>query len=169
KKDKEDLTAKVEDSKKEINKLVDKNITYGNKVYMGSMLKAENLTVTPVRFKGNGKERETNKASQIQKVKICFDIPENHVADGGTKTIYIKVIDPGGITVNISSLGSGKFSFEGAESLYTTKDEILYDNMPKNYCMYWGFAKDAHLHEGIYKLELYGEGYKMGEKNFTVK
>ena len=164
-----DLNAEVTKNKKDIDHLTDENITFKNKVALGEQLKAPNMQITGIRMRSSGKEKETNRATQIEKIKICFDVPENHVADNGNRDIYIKVNDPSGQPVVIQSLGSGTFTYLGAESSYTTKDQIFYDNAPKNFCIYWGFAKDAHLKEGTYTIELYTEGYKMGEKNFTVK
>lgn len=165
----EDLNKEVKKNKKDIDQLTDANITLNNKVSLGEEIKANNIQITGVRIRGNGKEHETNRASQIEKIKICFDIPENHIADNGNKNIYIKVTDPESQPVVIESLGSGKFELEGKESSYTSKEQVFYDNMPKNYCIYWGFAKDAHLKVGTYTIELYTDGYKMGEKNFSVK
>jgi len=163
------LNEVVQKNKKDMDKLIDENITYKNKVSLGEQLKATNINITGIKMRSSGKERETNRAGQIEKIKICFDIPENHVANNGNRDIYIKVNDPSGQPVVIQSLGSGTFSYQGAESSYTTKEQIFYDNDPKNYCVYWGFAKDAHLKSGTYTIELYTEGYQMGAKNFTVK
>lgn len=165
----QDLKEEVKTKVRELDKLTDENVMLNNKVSLGAQLKAENMTVTGVRFKSSGKERETSKAKQIEKLKICFDVPENHIADNGNREIFIRVIDPKGQTISVESLGSGKFSTGGEEALYTTKDEIFYDNMPKNYCLYWGFANQVNLEEGQYKIELFTEGYKMGERNFTIK
>ncbi len=164
-----DLTTEVKKNKHDIDQLTDENITFKNKVALGEQLKATNMVITGVRMRSSGKERETNRASQIEKIKICFDIPENHVADNGNRDIFIKVNDPAGQPVVIQSMGSGTFTYQGTESSYTSKEQVFYDNAPKNFCIYWGFAKDAHLKTGTYTIELYTEGYKMGEKNFTVK
>jgi peptidoglycan hydrolase CwlO-like protein len=165
----EDLSATVSNNVKKMNELEDQNVTLNNKVALGAQLKAENLVITGIKVKSSGSERETNKASQVQKIKFCFTLPENHITDNGNKEIFIKLTDPSGQPVFKETNGGGTFSLNGQSAKYTSKQSIFYDNVPKNYCIYWNGASDANLQDGIYSAELFVEGYKLGEKNFTLK
>ncbi len=162
------LNSTVKEKVKENDRLTDQNINLTNKVSLGAQLKAESINVQGVRMSG-GKERETSKISKLDKIRICFNLPENHVADNGNRDVYVKITDPSNQPVYLESAGGGKFQVEGKDATYTSKDQIFYDNVPKNYCIYWNSPKDAHLKDGTYTVELFTEGYKMGEKNFTLK
>ena len=163
----ETLKTEVKDKTKTIDVLKDQNVSLGNKVSLASKLTAENIEITGVRYKGGSRERETNRASQIEKIKICFNVPENIVAYAGTKDIFIQVIDPHGQTVSVEALGSGVTTVDGSEVQFSTKDQIPYNNEPINHCTYWG--KGSQFEEGKYNIVIYTEGYKMGEKSFNIK
>lgn len=164
----ETLKTEVKDKIKTIDVLKDQNVSLGNKVSLASRLTAENIVVTGVRFKGGSKERETSRASQIEKLKICFDIPENKISYAGTKEIFVQILDPRGQTVSIDALGSGVTTVDGSETQYTTKEEVAYNNEPINQCVYFGKGTQK-FEEGKYNIVIYTEGYKMGEKSFTIK
>ncbi len=162
------LKTEVKEKVKAIDVLKDQNVSLGNKVSLASKLTAENIEITGVRFKGGSKERETSRASQIEKLKICFDIPENKVAYAGNKDIYVQIIDPRGQTVSIDALGSGVTTVDGSETQYTTKEQVAYNNEPVNQCIYFGKGTQK-FDEGKYNIVIYTEGYKMGEKSFNIK
>jgi cell division protein FtsB len=163
----EDLKGEVKEKKKTIDNLTDKNVSLSNKVSLASRLQTTDVTVTGVKFKGNNKESETNRAKHIQKLKICFTLAENRIANSGKRDVFVQVVDPHGQTISIESLGSGVTDVEGDKAQYTTKDEIEFNNDPQNYCLYWG--KDTPFEAGKYNIVLYTEGYKLGEKAFTIK
>ncbi|MGZ5282066.1 MAG: hypothetical protein ACXWEY_07295 [Bacteroidia bacterium] len=164
----ETLKTEVKDKSKTIDVLKDQNVSLGNKVSLASRLTAENIIITGVRFKGGSKERETSRASQIEKLKICFDIPENKISYAGNKDVFVQIIDPRGQTVSIDALGSGVTTVDGSETQYTTKEQIAYNNEPINSCVYFGKGTQK-FEEGKYNIVIYTEGYKMGEKSFTIK
>src|SRR5688572_22085292 len=79
-----------------VQNLTEQNSMLANKVAIGSMLKTMNLKAVGVKYKANGKETETNKASSVSKIRTCFTVLENLVADRGTKEAFIRVLSPDG-------------------------------------------------------------------------
>ena len=161
------LTADNNTKAREIDNLKDVNADLSNRVALGAQLHVDDMVVTGVKIRKGGKESETSRANRIDKIKICFNIPENHVAKDAQRDVYIRVLDPSGQTVSVEGVGgSGKFKYNGTEVLYTSKEEIYYDNTAKSYCLYWN--KETELRQGKYVVELYTEGYKMGEKSIVI-
>jgi hypothetical protein len=150
-------------------KLKTTNQTLGAKVEVASLLKPLNVAVTGVRFKGSGKEVETSSAKKSEKLRFCFDVPENQVADAGEKTILVRVINPKGETIAVESDGSGVFMLAGSgeQKQYTTKATFDYDQKQKHICLYW--RQTATYPSGKYKAEFYQNGNFLGTTNFELK
>lgn len=138
-----------------------------NKVVAGSRLTTQNVYVTGIKQRTNGKEKETIRVSQLSQLKISFVLNENYVTDKGPKEIYLKIISPDGSTVYNQVAGSGTFKFQEDESLYSTKKVIDYTNEAQNVSIYW--EKGSEFSKGLYKAELYCEGFKIGNTEFELK
>jgi hypothetical protein len=123
--------------------------------------------VTGIKKRNNGKEKETIRVSQLNLLKITFLLNENYVTDKGTKDIYLKIIGPDGSTVYNQIAGSGTFKFQNEESLYSTKKSIEFTNESQNVSIYW--EKGSEYTKGLYKAELYCEGFKIGNTEFELK
>lgn len=139
------------------------------KVEIGSLLKPQNVMITGIRIKGNGTERETNSSKKAEKLRFCFDVPENKVADPGEKTILLRVIGPSGSTIAVASMGSGVFvsADNGEQMQYTTKATFEYQNKTKSMCIYW--SQTQSYASGTYKAMFYQNGYEIGNFPFELK
>lgn len=147
--------------------LTDENVKLSNKVALGAILKVQNISIEGIRLRSGGKEVTTNRARSTEKLKACFTIGENRVANRGNKAIYLRVIGPEGATLWLEDAGSGKFMAEGQETLYTAVATIDYQNESLPVCIYW--TKGTAFLEGTYKAEIYADGYLIGETNFTLR
>jgi hypothetical protein len=143
------------------------NIKLNNKVAVGAKLNTESIVVVGIKARTSGKERETNRASQTEKLKITFTIKENYVADIGNKIIYVKIYGVDGTTIYNEASGSGVFQFEGTESLYSTKKEIEYTQVQQMVNVYWD--KGTEFAKGKYKVDLFCEGLRIGTTDFELK
>lgn len=138
------------------------------KVALGSLLRPENLEATGIRMRGNGSEKETDKASRSDKLRFCFDIPANPVAEVGEKTILLRLLNPQGTTVAIKSQGSGIFivAETGEQMQYTTKGSFKYEGKEKSVCMYWDQTNP--FPEGVYTAYFYQDGHLLKEQKFEL-
>lgn len=165
-----ELQETVKTKDKQIDKMTDELVLKRNKLEVAEklMIDPNNINVEGIRMKGS-KERSTERAKNIDKIKVCFQLPKNLAAESGTKTIYIQILDPKGQTVTTTQTGGGTIDVEGRSAQYTTSSKIEYDNEKQaNQCVYWGNPDHTYV-EGRYTIVLYTDGYKMGEKNFQVK
>ena len=131
---------------------------------LGSILRADGIVVTGVKFKSSGKEVIEKKAKNVQKLKICFTVLENLVVDKGLKNIYLRVLGP---DKSVLSTSSGTFSFNGQQLPYTLKQEVNYENKKTEQCPYW--EKGSAFVKGKYSVEIYTEGNKIGASEFELK
>ena len=138
-----------------------------NKVAIGAKLNAENIFVTGVKLRSNGKEKETIRVSQMTQLKLTFKVNENYVSEQGKKEIFLKVIGPDGATVYNQAAGSGTFQYQNVESLYSSKKVIDFNSEAQTVSIYW--EKGSEFVKGNYKAELYCEGFKIGSTEFELK
>jgi hypothetical protein len=161
------LRGTINQEKQKYENLTMENVKLNNKVAIGAKLNATSMFVTGVKNRSNGKERETNRVSQIEKIKVSFKIEENYVADIGPKDVYMKVVGPEGTTLYNEIAGSGTFTFEGQESLYTAKKTIDFTQAAQQVTLYW--QKGSDYAKGIYKVELFSDGLRIGKGEFELK
>lgn len=147
-----------------VSSLTQENTLLANKVAIASVLKTTNLKATGVRYKGSGKEVETNKAKSTGRIKTCFTIMENLVVDKGPKDIYVRVISPDGAVMSTSS---ETFIYNNQATLYTTKESIMYENRNTDLCVYW--EKGNTYNPGKYTIEMYCEGNQIGLASLDLK
>lgn len=162
-----DLKGKVEQEKRQNENLTMENVKLNNKVAIGAKLNARQIFITGVKNRSNGKERETNRASQLEKLKFIYTIDENYVNESGEKTVYIKVIGPDGATLYNESAGSGTFMFQGQESLFSVKQTIQFEQKAQEVTLYW--SRGSAFGKGLYKFELYSDGFQIGSSTFELK
>lgn len=136
------------------------------KVATASKLKIEKVQVLAI--SSSGKERPSPfKNRHIDHLKIDFEIQENRVAPIEGKGILVKITGPDGNVIFDVAAGSGTFVFEGRESFYTIKKDILFDRNSQALSFLYNKGSDYEL--GQYTLEVYTDDYKMGKTEFIIK
>lgn len=161
-----DLKEDKNELSKSIVSLNEDNKELENKVSIASRLKAEGVHIYAVAK--NGKEREGSfKNRQLSELKVVFNIAKNDVAPLDGKEIIIRVIDQNGQVVFDINKGSGSFMLDGKETFYTASKEVLFDN--SNQQLSFLYTKGSEYDIGVYKMEIFTDGYLMGAETFTVK
>jgi len=135
---------------------------------VASTLHASNMNITPLHIKGSGKEKETTTAKRVDLLRISFDLDENRIAATGNKEIYVTVTAPDGRPVTMAS-GSGTFDTRGeGTKTYTNKVNIPYEQ-GKRSAVSFDWKQEAKYQLGEYKIEVYHNGFKIGEGTKTLK
>jgi cytoskeletal protein RodZ len=150
-----------------INALRSNRTELQQKVAIASILKAENLKIVAVNDKGKVFDKEELKSKNIDKLKVDFTLADNKVARKDKKQMIIRVIDPTGKVLFDVADGGGFFVLNEKESPYTLKESILFDN--SNQTVTFEYKKGSEYPSGTYKVEIYGDGYMIGQSSFIVK
>jgi outer membrane murein-binding lipoprotein Lpp len=133
---------------------------------VGSTLHAFNFNIVGLHERGN-KEKETSTARRVDKLRISFDL-ENRIAPSGSKDVFVCITAPNGTPVAVEALGSGKFvTRDGVEKLFTKKVQINY-NQGEKQTVTVEWKQNSDFQTGNYKIEVYHNGFKIGEgvRNF---
>lgn len=160
---KADMTA-ASDS---LNKSNEARKELNTKVALASVLRVDDIFISMIDKSGVERDDDTFKAKKIDKIKFNIMLANNKVAKVENKEMVIRVIDETGATISDPAGGGGTFAFDGKEIPYTVKQTFLFENKDVPINLLWTPTK--MLIKGLHSVEIYCEGYKIGEGEFFVK
>jgi len=136
-------------------------------VDVGSTFSASNIAITPVNEKNGGKEKETTTAKKVDKLVVSFNV-ENRIAKSGPADMYIIVTAPDGKVISTETTGGGTFTTrqEGDQS-FTYKTTLNYEQGTRQNVQIPVIQEKFQM--GDYKIQVYHNGFKIGEGVRTLK
>ena len=149
------LSSNLNTTKKEKERLQD----------IGSTLHASNFTIQAIRVKSNGGERATASAKRANLIRLAFMIDKNKITPSGTQELYVCITSPDG--KSIGDGGNFNTREDGLRS-YANKLSVVYEQnvaLPVSY----DFKQSNKFTEGEYKVEVYHNGFKIGEGKTALK
>lgn len=158
---------KLEETTAQNEKLSQENSRLTKTVEIAKRLKAYEVYADAVRVSGT-KEKQTGKAGKADRIRVCFTILDNQLADKQEKNIYASIKDPNG-----KILTDGDKSritlMNGTETEYSIRKNIFYDNKVMDVCLNWDVKTSEKLVAGDYSVNLYCDGVVIGSADFTLK
>lgn len=113
----------------------------------------------------NHNSKPKDKIKKIEKIRVCFLIRENAVAEAGNKTIYLRITRPDDLV--LSSPEGGIVDFEGESVAYSAKRDLDYANQDIDLCIFWDATEE--LIPGTYFISLFAEGYEIGTTSLLLR
>lgn len=137
------------------------------KVDVGSTFSASNFNIKGIDVKGNGKEKETDKAKKVNKLVVSFDV-ENRIAQSGPADLYVIISGPDGQVISSPAMGSGTLTTRNdGERAFTSKVSIDYEQGTHK-TISVPLTQDK-FQTGNYKIEVYHNGFKIAEGNRSLR
>jgi myosin heavy subunit len=134
----------------------------------GKQLIADQISVTGIKLRRNGKEKSTTKNNKTDAIKATFRILENKIADAGDKALYVKITGPDGVTLEPLTGADGVFKLQGgAQAKYTVMKIVDYNNTDQVVSVY--HKKGSDYAEGIYTVEIFADRVSIGKSSVTLK
>lgn len=126
-----------------------------------SRLRLYDLTV--VALKGN---RPTARARRVNRLIIEFLMPENTLAQEGSKEITVQIFDPKG---KIISENGNKFENKELEKeqVFTGSKTIAYNNQDTKSNI--ELINNCKLQKGMYRVEMFVDGRSAGRNQFELR
>jgi len=133
-----------------------------------STFSVSNYQITGLRVKNNGKEVETDKAKRIDKLRVSFDLDPNEWAETGEKEIFISIYKPDGKLGKFKDSSPGELETWSLGTIsYSDKIRFNYNKgTTKNISFDW---EDYDFPKGKYRIDLYQNGFKIGQKSLELK
>jgi hypothetical protein len=138
------------------------------KVDVASTLNATDITITPIDVKSNGKEKVTTSSKRVNKLLITFNV-NNRIAQPGKTDVYVCITGPDGKNMTAESLGSGTFTTrEEGDKAFTAKVPVELDSA-KTKGVEFAFTPGTNFQKGNYTIQIYQNGFKIGEGTRSLK
>ncbi len=150
-----------------VNRYALTNQELNEKVTIGAALRPMNYLVTAINRRGKERDGDEFKSKRVDRVKVSFRLAENPLTKKENKTIYMRLLEPTGNVISDMALGSGTFNFGGKETVYTAKQVVYYTNNGQT--VDFVYDRDKKYEKGQYKVELYAEGFRVGQTTFVIK
>jgi hypothetical protein len=146
--------------------LVVQNTQLADAVQRGSALNLTGFVVDAVRERNNGTLRSTTSARRTDRLKVCFTVADNVIAEAGDREFYIEVLDPNG---NVMGGTNSKTLEEGPSITYTKNTNFFYENAALDVCDYISNYA-GEFQKGNYMVNVYDDGLKLlGTSKFELK
>ena len=143
------------------------NMVLQKEVAIGSMLQATSFEASAMKVYKSGKQKPTMRARRAGRINACATIAKNLLAESGTRTVYMRITTSDNtVLVDTESEGGSSFDFNGQPLMYSAMSEVDYNNEITVMCM--DFDKEE-FSKGDYLIELFTEGYKLGETTISLK
>tara|TARA_B100000809_G_scaffold265133_1_gene323014 strand:- start:1894 stop:2775 length:882 start_codon:yes stop_codon:yes gene_type:complete len=153
-----DETIKVVDSVKEENK------TMAEKIKAGSVVRAIDLVGAGVIVRSSGKIIDTQRSKRADKIRACFALIPNAIAEKGDRILYIQVINP-----KNNLLGEkGILQFENGTLNYSASTKVFYENEELDVCSMVD-ANEEDLIKGIYTINVFDGAKLIATSTMTLK
>jgi len=115
--------------------------------------------------RSSGKQIPTERARRSDKIKICFTVAKNKLAEAGDKELYVQVIDP-----QNNVLGSNdQIQFEDQVLNYSLISRFNYENRNLNICEYINVMEDTKFEEGSYKINVFNDKELISSSEFVLE
>jgi len=136
-------------------------------VDVASTFSASNFQISPIHEKKNGKEKTTTTAKRVDKLVVSFDV-ENRIAKSGPADMYVIVTAPDGKVISDPSMNSGTFTTRNeGDKTFTSKASLDYEQGTRKAVSVP--IRQNDFQTGDYKIEVYHNGFKIGEGVKTLK
>jgi regulator of replication initiation timing len=115
--------------------------------------------------RSSGKQIPTERARRSDKIKVCFTVAKNALADAGDKALYVQVIDP-----KNNVLGeNGQLQFDDEVLNYSLISRFNYENRNLNICEYISRPDDDKFESGRYRVNVFNDKELISSSEFYLK
>ncbi|MCB0403007.1 MAG: hypothetical protein KDD41_13045 [Flavobacteriales bacterium] len=147
--------------------LTEKNEDLTDLVTVASYLKTSGLKSYGVKVKSDNTGKEMDRAKKVEKIRTTFTLLKNTITVPGKKWIYVRILTPDGKVLSEKTDDSNKFDFNGVRGLYSSRQQIDYQNQEMSVTIDW--KKTDEFPVGEYNVEVYADGVDIGKTKFSLK
>ena len=132
---------------------------------IGSTLHASTFSIQALRIKADGKEKATTSAKRANTIRMAFQIDKNKITPSGAQDLYICITAPDG---KAFADGGTLTTREDGSKPFANKLTVQYEQnaiLPVSY----DIKQSSKFVEGEYKVEVYHNGFKIGEGKTSLR
>lgn len=155
------VRTEFQQSQKNVEKLSEERTQLAARVDKGAELRAREVVVVGL----SKKDKETRRASRVYKLRTCFTLMENAIADSGVRQVYIRLFGPDGVL--LANAEGASFASGEEQLTYSAVRDVDYQNADTEVCIFYGEA--GSFVKGVYRVEVYCDGKLVGNGEATLK
>lgn len=131
-----------------------------NKVRAGAVIRAREITLTPLNDRG----RTVSRVRNATRLRVDFTLSSNELATPGPKVVYARIASPDGYALTTDQMPT--FEYEGENLSYSAEREVDYQNQDLDVSI---FYNSSGFTAGTYTIQLFCEGFLIGSAEVATK
>ena len=153
------VKAELEQRTQQVAGLSSEKASLSQKVAIAAQLDATNISLQLLNKRG----KDAKKLKDCTQMKTSFVITKNVTASNGSRTVYVRIQNPGGNVLG----GGGTFAYENRQLECSAKKTIEYTGEETPVTVYWNVSQ--MLEAGDYRVSVFADGNMIGTKSFAFK
>jgi len=154
----------LNESIKVVDSVTQENEAMAEKIKQGSVVNAVGLVASAVIIRNNGKIVDTKRAKRADKVRACFTLSPNSIAQKGDRLLYVQVINP-----KNNLLGEKKtLEFENGTLSYSALTKVFYENEELDVCVMVN-SREEDLVSGRYTINVFDSSNLVATSTLELK
>ncbi len=140
------------------------NRSMASQIDRAAQLKVSNLRGEGVIERNSGRLVENDRTRRVDKIRTCFSLTPNSLAEAGEKELYVQVYNP-----NNNLVGDQiAVQHEGGTMVYSAATKVYYENEELDVCILANTVEER-LIEGTYKVLVYNGPNLIGATSFSLR
>jgi len=147
-----------------VDSVTEQNEALAETIKTGSIVKTLDLIGSAVIVRKSGKLVETQRSSRADKVRACFTLSPNPIAEKGDRLLFVQVINPKNNLLGkkaVMEFGDGTLN-------YSESTKVYYENEELDVCILVA-ANEADLVKGTYTINVFDGSTQVATSTMELK
>ena len=162
--EKDSTTAVLVKTIKVVDSVTTANTQLFKSLEKGALIGISNLDATAIIVRKGGKIKETKRASRADKIRVCYTIAPNTLAQAGDRVLYVQVINPDNNIIGDKS----NITFGQDLLTYSKSESVFYENQALDVCAIVGTTGQDVL-KGLYTINIFDAQRQIGSTTLMLK
>ena len=162
--EKDSTTAVLNKTIKVVDSVTTANTQLFNSLEKGALIGISNLDATAIIVRKGGKIKETKRATRADKIRVCYTIAPNTLAQAGDRVLYVQVINPDNNIIGDKS----NITFGQDLLTYSKSESVFYENQALDVCAIVGTTGQDVL-KGLYTINIFDAQRQIGSTTLMLK
>src|SRR5690554_691638 len=157
-------SSELENTRLVMDSVNQENLAMNETIKKAARLRATDMRGEAVIIRNSGKVVDTRRSSRADKIRACFTLAPNAVAEKGNRVLYVQVINPKNNVMGDKAVKQ----FEEQNLTYSASTNVFYENDELDVCVLIN-ATDADLIRGQYTVNLFDGENQIGTTTMDLK
>ena len=162
--EKDSTTAVLNQTIKAVDSVTIANTQMSKSLEKGALIGITNLDATAIIVRKGGKIKQTKRSSRADKIKVCYTIAPNMLAQAGDRVFYVQVMNPDNNVIGDKS----SITFGQDLLTYSKSASVFYENQALEVCAIVD-GSSQELVKGLYNITVFDAGRQIGSTTLVLK